>query len=164
MHLQCRIQRIGRDLIWFAKGVPGALHYQPRATDLLQMLNTGTFGLARRVKRIAKADKAGGPHLRRQLTGHACAHRLAAQKQTPGNPSGLLAHTLLQHRHRVGRTLAAIVAARRHIGELKAQHLDPLGRQRRRQLRHKRAVHRRAGAMGQQQRCSGLAGWLVGQH
>ena len=74
-----------------------------------------------------------------------------------------LGKCLQQHRGAIWRSFTAAATAPGHVRKLKPQHPHTLPGQLRRQYIHELTVHRRAGAMGQQQGGAGLAHRLIHQ-
>ncbi|MNG09944.1 hypothetical protein D3C84_933850 [compost metagenome] len=104
---------------------------------------------------ITQADQGIRAQFVGQQAGHAPAHRLAADRQWPCD---LLAHLgihrtplLEQFGLGVGRAFLAVQPPCGHVGELEAQHRHAARCEVFRHLLEERAVHRRAGAMGENQ-------------
>ncbi|MNF78781.1 hypothetical protein D3C84_609770 [compost metagenome] len=125
------------------------------------MLNPWLLRFAHRIERITQAHQPIRAQFIRQQTGHAPAHGLAADGQRPSDMASHLGIHLTpafqQFRRRVRRALAAIEAPLRHVGKLEAQHVDALSGEACSHVAHPVAVHRCAGAMGEDQRRRSLA-------
>jgi len=118
------------------------------------MFEPGARRFARRMERIAEADQASDLSLVRHHTGDAAAQRFAADYKLPASTERLnyLAPCIKQHRLTVRRASRAMLAARAHIGELKAHNAQIAARQRLRDGCHERRIHRCTGAVGEHER------------
>ena len=154
-------ERVALDLVPGAEGIPGPLDDQARSLDRLEVLRPQAFGLARRMEGVPEADQPGRLDLIGDQARHASAHRFAADGKAGGRQRGdNLAPSLQQFRLPVRGPLPAVGAPRRHIGELKASDPQAAVGQAFGKGSHEGAVHRRAGAMGQDQGL-GCLSWPV---
>ncbi|SVJ79297.1 Uncharacterised protein [Klebsiella pneumoniae] len=150
-----RRQRIARHRLAVAQGVALALDDQGRRAQPGEVRDPRLLRLAGGVERVAEADQGIRAQLVGQQAGHAPAHRLAAQGQGPVQGLADLRMdsppAVEQLRLRIRRTLAAVLAALGHVGKLEARDGDALGGEQFGDALHERAVHRRPGAMGENQ-------------
>ncbi len=136
-----------------AEGIPGPLHDQARGLDRLEVCRPQPLRLAGWMEGIAEADQAGGGDFVGKQARHAAAHRFAADSQAAGLQSvASLAPGVQQLRLPIRGPLPAVGPPRRHVGELEAGDAQAPVAQTFGKGRHEGTVHRRAGAVRQNQR------------
>ncbi len=149
-------KRIGLDLLARGEGVAGAVADQRRHGEVREVRGAQLLRPARRMERVAEADQpadvAGTEVLLGHHAGDPTAHRLAADeepRQVPrhGDRLGILALQGLGLRRR----LPLADAAGRHVAEFETGGADAALGETGAEIVHPRRVHRRAGAMRQQQ-------------
>ena len=157
LQLNRRGEGIRLHLAAFAEAVALALNHQSGGRDRLQMRRAQLLGLPRRMEGIAKADATAHVGALRQLirqqAGDAPAHRFATdqQRRSAGRRQRLLAECLLEPGQTIRRRATPGETPFRHVREFKAQHLPTALGQFAGDRCHEGAVHRCAGAVGQQQ-------------
>ncbi len=146
----------------FAQGVTLSLNDQGRRPEFGQMSRSRPVRPACRVKRVTQTDESPGFQLIRQQACHTPAHRLAADRQGPGylpaQPRVHFTPTIQQARLRIGRTPATARPPLRHVGKLETHYGNPANGETLGHARHESAIHRSAGAMGQNQAGMRLGG------